>query len=256
MEQARLYVILGSHACRTGMLLLEHKGIDYRRVELPTGLHPFALPLFGFTGNAEPLRDLEGRRPFMLATADRMGTVPALRVDGRRVMTNQAIARFLDEHQPDPPLFPADPQRRASVEEAERWGDEVLQMVARRIVLAAALHGPGALHGRADDGRLGPLLYRNELLRRGIVAFIRRFVFDADERCEARLHAQLPELLDRVDAWIAEGVLGGGQLNAADYMIVTSLALLSYAQTVRPQLEQRPLTQLMDRVLPEPATSG
>lgn len=28
---ARLYVILGSHPCRTGMLLLEHKGIDHER---------------------------------------------------------------------------------------------------------------------------------------------------------------------------------------------------------------------------------
>jgi hypothetical protein len=35
----KLYVILGSHACRTGMLKLEHKGIDYERVELPAGLH-------------------------------------------------------------------------------------------------------------------------------------------------------------------------------------------------------------------------
>ena len=42
---AKLYVILGSHACRTGMLLMEHKGIEYERVELPTGVHPFALRL-------------------------------------------------------------------------------------------------------------------------------------------------------------------------------------------------------------------
>jgi glutathione S-transferase len=245
-EQPRLYVILGSHACRTGMLLLEHKGIDYRRVELPTGLHPFALPFFGFAGNARPLRDLEGRRPYLLAAADRMGTVPALRLDGQRVMTNQAIARFLEERRPDPPLFPTDPQQRAAVEEAERWGGEVLQMVARRVVLASAPD--------CDDGRLGPLLYRNPLLRRGIVAFIRRFVFDACN--EAPLQAQLPALLDRVDAWIAEGVLGGEQLNAADYMIVPSLALLTYVEAVRPQLQGRPLTQLLDRVLPEPATSG
>ena len=49
--EAKLYVILGSHACRAGILVLEHKGIDYELVELPTALHPFALRLHGFAGN-------------------------------------------------------------------------------------------------------------------------------------------------------------------------------------------------------------
>ena len=35
----KLYVILGSHACRAGMLMLDHKGIPYRVVTLP-GLAP------------------------------------------------------------------------------------------------------------------------------------------------------------------------------------------------------------------------
>ena len=38
---AKLYVIPGSHACRTASLMLEHKHIPYDTVELPTGLHPF-----------------------------------------------------------------------------------------------------------------------------------------------------------------------------------------------------------------------
>jgi glutathione S-transferase len=252
MEQARLYVILGSHACRTGMLLLEHKGIDYRRVELPTGLHPFAVRALGFAGNREPLRHLDGRRPQMLATADRMGTVPALRFDGQRVQTNRAIARFLDELRPDPPLFPADPQRRAAVEEAERWGDDELQMVARRLTLAAARHGGDALVNRADAGRLGPLLFHNTTVRHAAVGFIGRFVFDANAQAEGRLRAGLPAMLDRVDAWIADGVLNGEQLNAADHMIAPSLALLTYVRALRPQIEDRPLVALVDRLLPDP----
>jgi glutathione S-transferase len=246
-EPARLYVILGSHACRTGMLLLEHKGIDYRTVRLPTGMHPLAVRALGFGGDHRPARSVDGERSYLLAAADGMGTVPALRIDGRRVCTNRAIARFLDELQPDPPLFPADPQLRAAVEEAERWGDEELQMAARRLVLAGARD--------ADDGRLGPLLFRNETVRRGAVAFFARFVFSADSRAATRLQVQLPAMLERIDSWIAEGVLGGERLNAADYMIVTSLALLSYVDAVRPQLEERPLTRLLDRVLPEPVTS-
>jgi glutathione S-transferase len=34
---------------------------------------------------------------------------------------------------PEPPLFPADPDRRAAVEEAERWGERVLQPVPRQL---------------------------------------------------------------------------------------------------------------------------
>jgi glutathione S-transferase len=255
MADVKLYVILGSHACRTGMLLLEHKGIDYQRVELPTGVHPFALRAVGFARNREPVRDLGGERPQMLATADRNGTVPSLCIDGQRVKTNRAIARFLDELQPEPPLFPADPELRAAVEEAERWGDEELQMVARRLTLAAAMHGPDALANRGDDGRLGPLLFHHTAVRRAGVEFIRRFVFDATADVEGRLTAQLPAMLDRIDAWIADGVLNGEQLNAADYMIAPSLALLSYVVALRPELESRASLALVDRLLPEPVSA-
>jgi len=257
MAETKLYVILGSHACRTGMLLLEHKGIDYRPVVLPTGVHPFALRAAGFAGNRERVRSLDagGSRPPMLATADRMGTVPALCIDGQRVKTNRAISRFLDSHQPDPPLFPADPGLRAAVEEAERWGDEELQMVARRLALAAALHGPDALSQRAGDGRLGPLLFHSTTVRRAGVEFIRRFVFAADADAERNLRAALPAMLDRIDAWIDDGVLGAEQLNAADYMVAPSLALLWYVTDLRPELSGRPLMGLLDRLLPEPAVA-
>ena len=72
----KLYVILGSHACRTAILMLEHKGIEYERVELPATLHPFLLRLHGFSGNRAPFRHLEGQprsRRRMLAVADRFG---------------------------------------------------------------------------------------------------------------------------------------------------------------------------------------
>jgi hypothetical protein len=71
--EAKLYVILGSHACRTGILMMEHKRIDYELVELPTGLHPFLLRLRGFTGNPAPFRRVDDRAPRMLRRADRMG---------------------------------------------------------------------------------------------------------------------------------------------------------------------------------------
>ena len=251
--EAKLYVILGSHACRTGILMVEHKGLDYRCVRLPTGFQPFLLRALGYPGNDASFRRIDGRRHRLLGRADRMGTVPTLRVNDRWVSTNRAIARFLDELRPDPPLFPADPDRRAAVEEAERWGDEELQMMARRLALAAVLHGPDALVNRAADGRLGPLLYRSNLVRYLGARAAGRFAFAADAEAERGLLAGLPEALDRVDAWVESGVLNSEKLNAADFMIAPSLALLCYRRDVRPEVERRPAIRLVDRVLPEPA---
>src|SRR3954469_21463913 len=147
------------------MLLLDHKGIDYELVELPTGLHPVALRVLGFSGNPAPFRELGDRKGRMVGVLDRLGTVPALRMNGDKVKTNREIARHLERVRPDPPLFPADAEARRAVEEAEAWGDEVFQMAARRLTSAASMRGPGAMHDGGDDGRLGPLLWRNARVR-------------------------------------------------------------------------------------------
>src|SRR5690242_6129288 len=91
--------------------MLEIKGIDYRRVDLMPGLHPLGLRLARFRG----------------------GTVPALVIDGRRIQGSLTISRALEEMRPQPPLFPSDPELRARVEEAERWGDAELQPTPRRL---------------------------------------------------------------------------------------------------------------------------
>ena len=64
---------------------------------------------------------------------------------------------------------------------------------------------------------------------------------------------ELPALLDRIDAWIAEGVLGGPELNAADFMVAPSLALILYRPDVMPMFEGRPALALVDRLLPAAA---
>jgi glutathione S-transferase len=249
--QTKLYVI-PTHPCRTGMLMLEHKRIPYRRVDLPAVLHPLALRLHGFRGNAAPFRGIDGRPHRVLALADRMGTVPALLLDGSRVMRNRDIARFLDEMQPDPPLFPAEPARRLAVEDAERWGDEIFQMTVRRLLLAAMLRGREGLVNRGEDGRLGPVISRHETARFAVARIVARIAFAVNARSDGDLLAALPGMLDCIDAWIEAEVLNGKHLNAADFMIVTSLALLCYRPDVRAELERRPAIRLLDRILPEP----
>jgi glutathione S-transferase len=248
----KLYVIPGSHACRSAMLMLEHKGVPYRRVDILTLLHPLASRLHGFDAGGQT-RSAGGRRTFGLRLGDRLGTVPALAADGARISTNHGIARFLDEHHPEPPLFPNDPERRAAVEQAERWANETLQMAARRIPGAAMVRDPASYSRSSGDGRLGYLLYKRALTRRLIIPRILRGVFAASPNPERDPLAELPALLDRVDAWIAEGVLGGRQLNAADFMVAPSLALILYRTDARPLFEGRPALELVDRLLPEPA---
>src|SRR4051812_5804283 len=96
-----LYVIPGSHACRSGILMLQHKRVSYRRVDIPTLLHPIAARLLGFDAGGQT-RVAGARRPAALRFGDRFGTVPALASDGQRISTNHEIARFLEDRHPEP----------------------------------------------------------------------------------------------------------------------------------------------------------
>jgi glutathione S-transferase len=174
----KLYVIPGSHACRSAMLMLEYKEVPYRRVDIVTLMHPLVARLHGFDAGGQT-RNAGGRRTFGLRLGDRLGTVPGLAANGHRVSTNHRIARFLDAHHPQPPLFPAEPEKRAAVEQAERWANETLQMAARRIPGAAIVRDPAAFSRRTGDGRLGYLLYKRALTRRLIFPRIARGVFAA-----------------------------------------------------------------------------
>ncbi len=249
-----LYVIPGSHACRSAILMLEHKRVPYRRVDVPTLLHPLAARLLGFDAGGE-MRVAGARRTLPIRSGDRLGTVPALASDGQRISTNRQIARFLEDRHAEPSLFPADPGQRQAVQEAERWANGTLQMAARRIALAWAVRDPAGSSRSIADGRMGYLLYRRALTRRLIIPMIGRFVFNVDPGADRELLAGLPSLLDRIDTWIADGVLGGAHLNAADFMVAPSLALILYRPDVLPLFEGRPALELVDRMLPEPASA-
>jgi glutathione S-transferase len=108
---ARLYSVSLSHPSYAALLMLERKDIEHKVVELLPGFHPVAVRLLGFPG----------------------ATVPALRIDGRRVQGSLEISRFLDSFVASPPLFPAEPEARRAVEEAERWGERTLQPIPRRL---------------------------------------------------------------------------------------------------------------------------
>jgi glutathione S-transferase len=220
-----LYTIPGSHACRSAMLMLEHKGIPWKAREMPPGVQTMTMRARGFPGR----------------------TVPAIKVDGTRVQTNRRIARFLDELQPDPPLVP--PDRSAEIERAELFGDAVLQTLARRLLLAAGHRDQEEVVDCGDDGRLGPILAYSRWRRRLVVSMAYRF-FGLDDELERLDLAALSSVLDQVDSLVAAGTLNGPELNAADFEIAPSLALGSYRLDVRDRFMARPSWALVERLLP------
>jgi glutathione S-transferase len=214
---AKLYVIPASHPSRTAELMLERKGIPYKRVDLVSALHKPLLRALGFPGT----------------------TVPAMKLDGRRIQGSRAIARALDIEQPDPPLLPADPELRARVDEAERFGDEELQGVPRRFAWWALKRDPSGVRGFLEGSKL-PMPTSVAVATAGpIITMAARFNGATDDAVQADL-AALPGLLDRIDSFIAEGVIGGSEPNAADYQIATSARLLMCFDDLRPQIESRP----------------
>src|SRR3954454_25379751 len=82
---ATLYVIHGSHACAAAELMLRRKGIAFKTVALPTGMHPQLVRMRGFAGSPKPMRMVDGRPTRMSALLDRLGTVPALSIGPDRV---------------------------------------------------------------------------------------------------------------------------------------------------------------------------
>jgi glutathione S-transferase len=219
---ATLYGIPGSHAVRTGELMLEHKGIDFRRVNFPPGPHRVLVRVMGFKGDRVPAVKFE---------------------DGRRAQGTRELPRVLDELVPDPRLVPDDPRAL----EAERWADVVLQQWARRMVAAAGARDPDTLSGRGAGGRLGVLLTHHELPRRTVARAV-LFVFRAGKQQLREDRERTGEILDQVDAWIGEGVLNGEQLRSPDFAVASSLALVEYILALQPELRRRPLHRLIERV--------
>jgi len=206
--------------------MLERKGLDYRAIWLLPGLHPVLLRTRGFRG----------------------GTVPAIKIDGRKVQTSRAISRALEELRPEPPLFPADPQERLEVEEAERWGDEVLQDVPRRIVRWMSVHRPETREMIARE--IGVPLPKLAAWVNGPTARYMANKVDSDREIRNAI-ASVGEVLDHVDDLIEQGVIGGDPPNAADFQIVTSVRALLTVRDLDRATQGRPAADLAMRLVPE-----
>ncbi|HUO73438.1 MAG TPA: glutathione S-transferase N-terminal domain-containing protein [Solirubrobacteraceae bacterium] len=223
-----LYVVHGSHPCAAVEKALAIKGLRYRVIEWPPPMQvPMQTVIFG------------GR------------TVPGLRIDGEKILGSRVIMRRLDELVPDPPLLPADPERRSRVLGAEQWGDEVFQPIARELIWAGFVHRPDAMVSYNEHSRLhvpgpavrliGPVIAR---LGRGL-----NKTSDAVARTDL---TALPAHLDTVDGWIADGTIGDADRpNAADLQILSTVRLMLTFGDARPLIEGRPCATAARAVFPD-----
>jgi glutathione S-transferase len=225
--KARLYAIPASHPSFAAQVMLERKGIPYSRIDLPQWFHRGAMRLLRFPAT----------------------TVPALVLDGRRVQTTKAIARLLDEVRPEPPLVPADPAQRAKVEEIETWADGDLQQFCRRLIYWALPRHREAVDSYLEGSKLLLPRFIVKPLAPLIIRILARGHGSTDEAVRADL-AALPAILDRIDGWIAEGVIGGAPPNVADLQVATSVALIMTHDDLRPLIQTRPAGQLARRLTP------
>jgi glutathione S-transferase len=224
---ARLYVIPGSHPSYAAALMLEHKGIPFKRRDLMPVVSKGVLRAVGFPGI----------------------TVPALKIEGDKVQGSRQIARELERLRPDPPLFPADAAQRAKVEEAEAFGDEQIQQPIRQLLWWGFKQDRAPLKSYSEGAKLGVPIDLAVKTGGPLVALSARFNEASDENARAAA-AKLPALLDRIDAWIEDGTLNGTQLNAADFQIAPSIGLALTLDDLRPAIENRPAGALAKRVVP------
>jgi glutathione S-transferase len=201
-----LHVLPPSHPCLTVKRALAFKGLEYEQVDLVPGPHTDEIERIYGAGRT---------------------TVPGLMIDGEPVHGSRAILARLEQLAPEPALYPTD--RREAVLDAERWGDDELQDLGRRLPWGALHFRPEALGTFGGAGPLdGPGTDFAIRLIRGTWKYHRLTA--------ERLHddlAGLPEKLERIERFAADGTIGGSDPTAADLQIGATIRVLKTVGDLR-----------------------
>jgi len=109
-----LYQFEMSHYCEKVRLILDYKGLAYRKIEVTPGI-----------GQLE-LYKMSGQR-----------LVPILKDETEIVADSTAIATYLDRKYPEFPILPEDNQQRALCLLMEAWADDSIGLNSRTALLGA-----------------------------------------------------------------------------------------------------------------------
>ena len=206
--------------------MLDLKGVEHELTEVLPGLQRIHLRLAGFRG----------------------GTVPALKLDGRR---GAGLARHRPGARAAPAraaVLPAGSSALARVEEAERWGDEELQPVPRIILRWGLVRHAELRRWLARQSGL-PAPGVAAVLSAPAAWYYARAV-DADEAAARRVLAELEPMLDRVDALLADGVLAIDEPNAATLQVLCSVRALDTFADLHDQVAAHPCAAAARRLFP------
>lgn len=208
--------------------MAEHKGIDHKMVWILPGIHPVMIHARGFRGS----------------------TVPAMKLGGKRYQHSREISRALEDAGPGPKLFPDAPRDRLEVEEAERWGEEILQEVPRRVYRWVAANSPEFRVQLAGEMGL-PAPSISGRANAPVALLMGRRSGSSDQRVQATL-SLLPALLDRVEQLLDHDVIGDPKNpNAADFQIVTSVRVLLTHEDIGSRIGDRDAAKWAMGLMPE-----
>ncbi len=232
--KAKLYGMKHSHAVLTARMTLERCGVEHDVVDIVPGLHAPVVRAAGFP----------------------RWTVPALMIDGRHLQGTLMISRELDRLFPEAGLYPDDAEARRSVEDAERWGHDELQELARRVFRWAGAHSNAvrAWMAREVVGLPAPAAFGMAFTP--VMVLFSRGISGADDATVRAELARLPALLDRVDALLEAGTIGATPPNAADLQILCSVRLLLAHEDLRPRLDPWRCARAALALLPDFPRSG
>ncbi|MDX6638003.1 MAG: hypothetical protein QOJ01_1514 [Solirubrobacterales bacterium] len=219
-----LHALPPSHPCMTVAAALDYKGLAYERIDLSAGAHNAAMEKIYGAGRT---------------------TVPGLMMDGEPIHGSVAILQRLEALRPEPPLYP-EPMAEA-VADAERWGDEELQDLGRRLPW-------GAIHFRPEAmGTFGG----GEALDPAGTDFAMRYAHASwkyhritCERLAADL-AGLPAKVDHISRLATDGIVGGEEPNAADLQIGATVRVILTVGDVRPMFDGTAAERIARRWFPE-----
>lgn len=222
MPEITLHVLPPSHPCRTAIKALELKGLEFEKVDLAPGAH------------IDEMTRIYGGR-----------TVPGMLVDGEPVHGSRAILARLEELVPDPPLYPEG--KADAIREAERWGDDELQDLGRRMPWGAMHFRPESMGLLGGAGPLDPA--GTDFAIRAIRAAWKYHGITAQRLADDL--AGLPAKLAQVDALAQAGTIGGEAPNAADLQIGATVRVLLTVGDLRPLIEGRPAERVARAWFPD-----
>ncbi|MEN9768065.1 glutathione S-transferase family protein [Vulcanococcus sp.] len=209
--------------CEKVRLVLAYKRLPFNTLEVTPGV-----------GQVELYR-LSGQRQ-----------VPVL-VDGAEVIADStAIALYLEQQHPEPPLLPQDPAQRAQVLLLEDWADTALATGARLALLQAA-----ALDSQLRDGLLPEATPSG--LRSLLGALPGGVLSGVGQVLDASALQQLRHNLEQLNALLqAQPYVVGDQLSLADLAVMGQLSLIRFPETAGSALAGRGLPGLADDPSLEP----